>query len=596
MSKAERRIGDAVLGCLLIEPDLCQKLADFGLTERHFYHIPQQIIFRSINHLWMAGEDVDQITVEHDIQRRGLIAEIGGSEALTALFDVIPSAASFPAYVDKLFLEHEEWTRKLSIQTGLKLIEEGNTKGAEYLLQHAIELSGLRGAGAKTLPVESFGEMEQDLAIPPLVEDFLDTECLAMLFGPSNTGKSFIALDLGFCVATGRAWAGRRVLQGGVVYVAAESPGSIRRRVMALRTVYKGIDHANVPLWMVPIPVDLVTNESGIESLIATVTELQRKNTVRLIIVDTLACTMAGGDENSFQTMGALAGRLGRLRNDCKAAVLGVHHAGKDSDRGARGHSSLRAAVDTEIELKNEEGVRSVTITKARDGENGLKVGFELDPVSIGRDGNGRDVRVPTVRYLPPQDLQRLPTGRALDVLKAGIAALRATETVYITERQWLAAYLADADCWLGMSAASARRTFTRQIGNLIPQWFTRQVDGYQATHQTRFMLSEGVHTIHTRSPLQDNVDTTVSVGRTTPEIHSEGRNSGILDTPGQRPDTLGHASDTAVCPGPDEDFGQLSPPYRKGGSVRMSGLPVQESEEEREARERIESLRPKTE
>jgi len=29
-----------------------------------------------------------------------------------------------------------------------------------------------------------------------------------------------------------------------------------------------------------------------------------------------------------------------------------IHHSGKDKNKGARGHSSLRAAVDTEIEIK----------------------------------------------------------------------------------------------------------------------------------------------------------------------------------------------------------------------------------------------------
>lgn len=595
MSRADRRIGDAILGCLLIEPDLVQHAEDIGLTERHFYHLPHQLVFRSIRALWAAGQQLDLVTVEHDLNQRGTLADIGGTEFLTGLFDVIPTSANFRGYVDRLFQEHEEFSRKISVETALKLIEEGNPTGANYLLQQALDLTALRKAPPKTLAIESYGEMNQDLSIPPLVEDFLATETVSMLFGASNTGKSFVALDLAFSIATGRAWAARRVLQGGVIYVAAESPGSIRRRVMALRKVYAGIDHAKVPLWMVPIPVDLVTDNSGIESLIATTTEIQRRHTVRLVIVDTLACTMAGGDENSFQTMGALAGRLGRLRGECSVAVLGVHHAGKDHDKGARGHSSLRAAVDTELELRHEDGVRSVTITKARDGDNGIRVGFELDPVSIGRDANGTDVQVPTVRWLSSNATTPLPGGRALGVLMAGLGAFRASGNVYITEREWLASYASDPDCRSGLSDSSLRRTFTRHIESLIPVWFTRQGVVFHLTKAGQKALSEQVHTIYPHSPRQDIVDTTVSVARTTPEVHSDGKNRTPSDTPGQRRDTGFRSSDTGHLTGPEADSDTSGALYRGGSSVRTSGLSVQDVEEQ-EARARIESLKPKNE
>ena len=39
------------------------------------------------------------------------------------------------------------------------------------------------------------------------------------------------------------------------------------------------------------------------------------------------------------------------LRSGFNCHVLIIHHSGKDKNKGARGHTSLRAAVDTEIEI-----------------------------------------------------------------------------------------------------------------------------------------------------------------------------------------------------------------------------------------------------
>jgi RecA-family ATPase len=51
---------------------------------------------------------------------------------------------------------------------------------------------------------------------------------------------------------------------------------------------------------------------------------------------------MAGGNENAPDDMGALVRNIDRLRAETGAAVLLVHHTGKDTSRGARGHSLAR--------------------------------------------------------------------------------------------------------------------------------------------------------------------------------------------------------------------------------------------------------------
>ena len=66
-----------------------------------------------------------------------------------------------------------------------------------------------------------------------LVGHVLECGTLAELYGDSNTGKSFVALDLAFSVATGCQWHGEAVRQGGVLYFAGEGERGLSRRARA---------------------------------------------------------------------------------------------------------------------------------------------------------------------------------------------------------------------------------------------------------------------------------------------------------------------------------------------------------------------------
>ena len=73
--------------------------------------------------------------------------------------------------------------------------------------------------------------------------------------------------------------------------------------------------------------------------------------------------------------------------------MLLIHHSGKDESKGARGWSGLRAAADAEIEVNRNGDCRTATVTKLKDGEDGVKFAFKLVPVEIGIDADGEPVR-----------------------------------------------------------------------------------------------------------------------------------------------------------------------------------------------------------
>ena len=103
---------------------------------------------------------------------------------------------------------------------------------------------------------------------------------------------------------------------------------------------------------------------------------------------------MAGGDENSGKDIGAAVKVMDKIREETGAHVCLIHHCGKDEARGARGHSSLRAAIDTEIEITRPEGsiISTVRATKQRDLQAGDAMPFSLKVITIGMNRRGKPI------------------------------------------------------------------------------------------------------------------------------------------------------------------------------------------------------------
>lgn len=115
---------------------------------------------------------------------------------------------------------------------------------------------------------------------------------------------------------------------------------------------------------------------------------------VRLVTIDTLSRTMAGGDENAAKDMTQAVAGIDAVREATGAAVMLVHHCGKDEARGARGHSSLRAAIDTEIEVVHDEGsgISTAFVRKQRDLPKGDPMPYKLKVVELGTDSRGEPI------------------------------------------------------------------------------------------------------------------------------------------------------------------------------------------------------------
>jgi hypothetical protein len=141
-----------------------------------------------------------------------------------------------------------------------------------------------------------------------------------------------------------------------------------------------------------------------------------------LIVIDTLSRALAGGDENSSTDMGALVKNVDALRAATGAHLLVVHHSGKNKANGARGHSLLRAATDTEIEI--EAGL--IAVTKQRDLDKSWSSGFVLEEHILGEDEDGDYIKSCTVKLVSAASVQVGLAPGEQNVLEA-VAALAAS-------------------------------------------------------------------------------------------------------------------------------------------------------------------------
>lgn len=225
---------------------------------------------------------------------------------------------------------------------------------------------------------------------PHLIRNWYDEQTLIITYGDSNTGKTHVALDQAIAIAQGRPWAGNETQKGLVVYIAAEGGRGIFKRYMAHQRKRPEYDWAKVPFGLIAHPIDLLHGRGDAKKVVDLVKRAEDHygEACKLLDLDTVSRALAGGDENASKDMGTFVGNLDWIREQISASVHGIHHSGKTAAKGARGHSLLRAATDTEIEVAD----FTIACRKQRDQEFPTELRFRYEQLLIGNDAAGRPV------------------------------------------------------------------------------------------------------------------------------------------------------------------------------------------------------------
>ncbi len=235
--------------------------------------------------------------------------------------------------------------------------------------------------------IMSLNELSQMPPPVPLVDGLLFKNTLVNLFGPPATFKSFVALGIGLSIAHQATWQGRKTEPGAVLYIAGEGASGIRKRANAWRTRYEIVDNGE-PFFVLPQAINMRSVEE-IDAIVEAANAKLKAPPV-MVVIDTLARSFGGGEENSGQDMMDFVAGCDRMRDAFKGcAILVVHHAGKDTTKGARGHSSLYGAVDTEFEVKRVQGTDVVTLTNTKQKDSEEAAVIQLKAISVVLPGQG---------------------------------------------------------------------------------------------------------------------------------------------------------------------------------------------------------------
>lgn len=245
--------------------------------------------------------------------------------------------------------------------------------------------------------------------LPPmtwLIPGEIPEKGLTVIYGPAGAGKSFLALDYALTLAQAKT----------VVYVAAEGQGGYHQRVAAW-CKHNGKNEGN--LYLCLGSPNLMAQED-LAQFIAAIAALSPV----MVIVDTLAMAMIGGDENSARDMGLIIRACQTIQHEIDGAVVLVHHTNKGGTI-ERGSSALRGACDSMIRVTGDDDVIVIESTKTKDAAPFEPRYMKLLPVQ-NDDGTESRVMIPASRIvqstsdpLTPNQLKLL-RAMSLEVFRAG--------------------------------------------------------------------------------------------------------------------------------------------------------------------------------
>lgn len=219
--------------------------------------------------------------------------------------------------------------------------------------------------------------------LPPLqwlVPHEIPESGLTVLFGESGAGKSFVALDYALRIAQ----------EAPVVYIPTEGEAGYRKRVAAWCQHNKKEEGA---LYFLFGAISLLERE-----ILGLLLEDLMIIKPKLIVVDTLAMAMAGGDENSSRDMGIVMKACRAINYNLKTSVILVHHVGK-AGVTERGSGALRGNADTMIRVNPADELILVECSKTKDEQPFEPRFMKLLPVNV--EGVGESlVPVPAQQVL----------------------------------------------------------------------------------------------------------------------------------------------------------------------------------------------------
>ncbi len=196
---------------------------------------------------------------------------------------------------------------------------------------------------------------------------------VVLVHGPYGRGKTNMVLT----------WIMDMVAIGAkVCYAAGEGARGVGKHRLPAHCAARGIELSALDGKLRVVPaIPLLQDPIEVDAFI----EAQREFNPDVIVLDTLATATAGMEENSSEFASLLTdnGSVGRIKRTFQATVMVIAHEGKDSSRGARGHSGLGGNVDAVLQVNSEGSKIDVFVAKMRDGDDKFHTYYAVEPQGV---------------------------------------------------------------------------------------------------------------------------------------------------------------------------------------------------------------------
>lgn len=211
-----------------------------------------------------------------------------------------------------------------------------------------------------------------------LLPGIMTTTGIGLLYGPARSLKTFLALDLAASLATGHGpnwWQEGDREPRDVIYLAGESPhGLVHKRYSAwmARHMLPGLRQRSrlVVVQSVP-PIEMWDYWRGLVAWIR-----REKLKPALFVIDTMTRAMTGNlDNNSDRDVTKVTSKMEWLSRELGCFVMGLHHTGKDVERGIRGSQAWEGNTDMLLGIE-------------RPSEKELNIRVHLKKVKEAADGD----------------------------------------------------------------------------------------------------------------------------------------------------------------------------------------------------------------
>ena len=249
--------------------------------------------------------------------------------------------------------------------------------------QEAVASLFAASSGPDVFETLSLDELVNMPAPTWLIDGLIPQHGLVLLYGRPGEHKTFIAIDGALRVAYGLDWHSRAVKHVGILYIAGEGRFGIGQRIKGWRKKHRlaGVD---APFKLLPVAVHML-DPANVEKLKRTIDQVREEVDfeIGMVVIDTVSRAIPGQDENSQEAMSLFVDACAEIQNHCGGVVIGIHHSGKDADRGMRGSTVLLGGCDTAIRVAKEEDHTVLSVEKQKDGEEIEDVHFTMEVVDI---------------------------------------------------------------------------------------------------------------------------------------------------------------------------------------------------------------------